>query len=169
MNLRYQPFGLGLLLAARLAGAEGDVAYVGGAWEVRGTITDVGSGDRRHVAGTVVIDQEDDRFRSTFHLIGTLDTPQGRRRAEVVGRGEGKVEGRVITGTVDSNVVTARLGGAGGVVPFVPKEWGPRTHNTVLGRLNDDGSVTFELHTPQQADGTGATHTVIHGVRPETP
>jgi hypothetical protein len=169
MAWRLTLLALTALLASNASHAEEEVSYIGGSWDVRGTITDEATGDRRYVAGSVIIDQQEDRYRSTFHLAGTLDTPQGRRRAEVVGRGEGKVEGRAISGVVETNVVTARLGGTAGVVPFVPKEWGPRTTNTVKGRLNDDGSVTFELRTEAQEDGPGATHTVIYGVRPATP
>jgi hypothetical protein len=168
--------GFGLLLAAACertadvaspppSGASGAPPVLSGMWNVEGVTLEKASGRTRQIAGTIILSQEGARYTSTFDLDTTLPGEGGPVHANVIGEGEGTVEGgRTLTGTTNTQIIVS---GAPNVDPgfaFVPRRVGTRIVSTTKAELADDGTITIEIESePAPGETYASTRTTLKG------
>jgi hypothetical protein len=143
---------LGLLLACS---AQTDVAAPGpvsgvlsGTYSVEGITTPEGADAGRPIAGTLIlVEQPNGAYTSSFHLRSSYPGPDGNVETEVIGQGQGLVEGRSLVGTADTQILTAAFPGIDAKFPFLARQYGPRVVSTTQAEFKADGSVTIEIQT----------------------
>lgn len=122
---------------------------VSGLYEVKGTTTVLSTGDTREIAGKVILSQDGNRYSSTFSLSTVFPTPEGSRNTDVIGKGEGSVEGALLTGTAETQVIMASISGVDPEFPYLPRVIGARIASTTEGSVGDDGKITVEISSRQ--------------------
>ena len=146
------------------AGPPAGEPNIGGLYDVSGMTTEIESGDQREIAGTIIISQRGDRYDSTFSLRTIFPTPSGPLPAEVIGKGEGRVDGRVLTGTAETQVVLSTVPGVDAGFAYVPRRVSERIVSSSVARLTPDGQVTIEIRSePAEHSAYAATSTVLTG------
>ena len=86
--------------------------------------------------------------------------------AQVVGTGEGKINGRTLNGTAATQIILAQVPGVDAAFSFLPRAYGPRLESSSKTTLNDDGSVLIEIdNKPAAGEEYLATHTTLRGAR----
>lgn len=165
-------FAFALLVASSAQAADApDVAakeprYIGGRYQVHGTISVKDTGENRAIGGTLILDQRGPEFRTTYQLRTRVRTKDGLVRADVIGRGDGKVEGDKISGTAESQLITATVSGAHGATPYLPRLIGPILRQDASGSVDEHGVIRFELdYTPVEGGPTETSHIVLYGER----
>jgi hypothetical protein len=149
-------------LAAAEEGAETDYS---GVYEMQGVIRVVGSSAERPMSGKIVLKQDGQSYRSTFYLKTIVRTDQGKRDAELIGNGEGKLVDGKLTGSAETQMVTSKLGGAMGSFPGIPKEVSSVSSANVAGHFEADGALILEFENEQLAGFPERTRTEMKGVR----
>ncbi len=139
--------------------------YIGGRYQVHGSITIKGTGERRAIGGTWIIDQQADSYRSTYSLVTRIKNADGKLvRADVIGRGEGRVQGNRIEGTAESQLILASIGGAYGATPYLPRRLGPVLRQATRGTIDEEGYLRIELdYEPVEGGPQEASHVVLRG------
>ena len=92
-----------------------------GMYRVEGVTTVKGTGMEREIKGTVILAQEGDRYTATFSLATTFPTEEGPIQADVIGKGEGRVDGTSLQGTAETQIVMAAVPGIDSAFAFVPR------------------------------------------------
>lgn len=139
-----------------------------GTYQVTGVTIDRATRAQRQISGRVVIDVEDDRYTTHFEL-STL-FPGGTAAATVVGTGEGEIEGGVLTGRADTQLVTGTVPGVDVGFAMVPRQVGSRLVSSSTAEFFADGSVRVEIENePAEGEDYSPTHTVLVGYRLEAP
>ncbi len=136
-----------------------------GQYEVTGVTIDQASGGQRPILGRMSIRVEGDRYTSHFEL-STRFPGSEAVPAEVVGTGEGTVEGDRLRGSADTTLVASSVPGVDVGFAFVPREVGTRIVSTSEARLFDDGSVRIEIeNAPAAGVDYAPTRTILVGYR----
>jgi hypothetical protein len=161
-----------LLLASAVRAADApDVSaaeprFIGGRYAVQGTITVKDTGEKRAIGGTLILDQRGPEFRTTYQLRTRVRTEEGVVRADVIGRGDGRVDGDRIEGIAESQLITASIGGAHGATPYLPRRIGPILRQHARGSIDEHGVIKLELdYTPVEGGPTETSHVVLYGER----
>jgi hypothetical protein len=140
--------------------------YIGGEYEMHGTITVTATGETRAIAGRVIVDQRENEYRTTYRLRTRVQTEEGLRGADVIGRGEGRIEGSKIEGEVETQLILATVPGAYGGVPYIPRRYGPVLKSRTAGTVDEHGVLSVELdYTPVEGGPPNATHIRLRGER----
>ena len=85
-------------------------------------------------------------------------------RADVVGRGEGRVAGGTLEGTAESQLFLASVGGAHGATPYMPRLMGPILRQATRGSVGEEGELRIELdYTPVEGGPREASHVLLRG------
>ncbi len=130
-----------------------DPVPISGLYDVRGTTRATqGPGDERRIAGTVVLKQDGDSYTATFKLDTTFPGVDEPVQADVIGNGEGSIEGRTLRGTTQTQLVVSTVPGIDTDFAFVPRIVGARIVSTAVTEIAPDGSVVIELEN-QPAEG----------------
>jgi hypothetical protein len=139
---------------------------LGGLYDVSGLTTELDSGDQREIAGTIIISQDGDRYDSTFSLRTMFPTPSGPLPAEVIGRGEGQVDGLVMTGRAETQIVLSTVPGVDSSFAYVPRRVSERIVSSSVARVTEDGQVTIEIRSePGESSSYARTSTILKGER----
>jgi len=179
MPSRFHRFCFGpLLAAAMLACGSGDAPAPGvaapapaelplsGTYRVSGTTVDKTTGAERGVSGTVIVIVEKDRYTSTFDLATTLYTSDVPQKAQLVGRGDGSVEGRSLNGTAETQLIVALVPGVDAGFGLMPRMATSRIRNRSTASIEPDGSVTIEIESePAPGSEYTPTRTTLRGRR----
>jgi hypothetical protein len=165
-----------LLLSFACGGAEEGAAPepavqgvpISGMYNVEGVTTETASGHQRRLAGTIILAEAEEgaRYTATFNL--TTLYPGGGQPlpAEVIGSGEGTIEGRTLTGTSHTQLVVATVPGVDPGFAFIPRMVSTRIVSTSVTRIDPDGSVRIELaNAPEGDEDYSPTRTVLTGKR----
>lgn len=132
--------------------AAADPVPISGLYDVRGVTKPMqGPGDGRRIAGTVVLKQQGDRYTATFKLDTTFPGLEDPVQADVIGNGEGTVEGRTLRGSTQTQLVVSTVPGIDTDFAYVPRIVGARIVSTAITKIEPDGSVVIELEN-QPAD-----------------
>ncbi len=135
-----------------------------GSWRVEGVTVERDSGRTRQITGTVILLEEAGKYRATFDLETTLPTEGGPTHADVIGEGDGVVQGRTLSGTARTQIVIA---GAPKIDPgfaFVPRHVGTRIVSKTKGTLAEDGTIELEIESePAPGETYAATRTTLRG------
>jgi hypothetical protein len=138
-----------------------------GTWRLRGNTTALEGGETRAISGSVVLVQEGDGYTATFSLETLYPTPGGPLPAELVGRGDGKLDGRRLTGTAHTQIVASRVPGLDPNFALVPPAFTVRIVSETRGRIDDEGHLTLKIRTRGEEGerGYAPTRTRLHGER----
>jgi len=146
-------------------GAETSVP-ISGMYTVEGVTTETASGHQRKLAGTIILAEEGPRYTATFSLTTTYPGGGQSLPAEVIGKGEGSIEGRTLKGTNHTQLVVATVPGVDPGFAFIPRMVSTRIVSTSVTRLAPDGSVEIELtNAPDEGEDYSPTRTVLNGRR----
>jgi hypothetical protein len=137
---------------------------IAGLYEVAGMTTELESGDQRVIEGTIIMSQQGDQYTSTFSLRTMFPTPSGPIPAEVIGRGEGNIDGRVLTGTAETQIVMSTVPGVDSAFAYVPRRVSERIVSSSVTKLTPDGRVTIEIRSESgRGSQYAATATLLKG------
>jgi hypothetical protein len=164
--------GLGCGPGGDLAGApdSGSPVQLAGLWKVEGaTVEKDNEANRRTISGTVVLSQEGNRYTSTFTMKTVLPTPEGASvDTDVIGKGEGEIQGRILRGTAHTQLVMATVPGVDTGFAFVPRQVSTRIVSSVKGEVKRDGTLALEIESsPEAGEVYRPTRTQLTGRRAE--
>jgi hypothetical protein len=165
-----------LLLAVACGGAERGAPEAGGEavrdtpisgmYEVEGTTTETASGHQRKLAGTIILAEEGARYTATFNLTTMYPAGEQSLPAEVIGKGEGRIDGRTLEGTNHTQLVVATVPGVDPGFAYLPRTVSTRIVSKSVTRIAPDGSVEIELsNAPEAGADYSPTRTVLTGRR----
>jgi hypothetical protein len=143
-------------------------ASIGGRWEVEGETVETGREEhKRGISGTVILDQEGARYTSTFTMSTMFPTPDGAAlETDVIGEGEGAVEGNQITGEARTQLVVAGVPGVDPDFAFVPRTTSTRIVSTVEGGVQPDGTIVLHIQSKgEPGEDYRPTRTTLRGKR----
>ncbi len=139
---------------------------ISGLYKVTGVTVEQESGDEREIAGTVILAQQGDRYTVTFDLTTQFPTPSGPVQSDVIGQGEGSVDGEILEGTAETQIVAASVPGVDSKFAFIPRQVSARIVSTTVSRVYADGSVSIEIESqPVEGQQYAATRTSLKGER----
>jgi hypothetical protein len=166
-------WGLSALLAALACGqaerpeADAQVAVpISGRYDVKGGTVDIEGGHRREIAGQVVLTETGGAYTATFHLNTTYPGAEEALPAEVIGKGEGTVEGRTLRGSAETQLVMATVPGVDPGFAYVPRMVSTRIQSTTMATVANDGTVSIEIENrPAPGEDYAPTKTTLKGRR----
>ncbi|MEX2208471.1 MAG: hypothetical protein WEF50_19810 [Myxococcota bacterium] len=139
-------------------------ATISGTWKVEGITVEKASGTTRQISGTIILAEEGGAYHSTFDLSTTFPSEGGPTHADVIGEGEGTVEGRNLAGTARTQIVVAGTPNLDPAFAFVPRRVGTRIVSTTKGTLAEDGTISLEIESePAPGETYAATRTTLKG------
>ena len=157
------------LVAASPAGAEDPAPAAdpfSGTYDVKGLTVDQKSGDTRVIQGHVVLTLKNGVYAAAAELETQFPTHGGPMRTDVIGTGEGKLEGGVLRGTAKTQLVIQTVPGVDTNFAFIPREVGPRIQSSWTARLQRDGTLVVELsNRGEQGEVYSPTKTTLKGTR----
>jgi hypothetical protein len=164
-----------LLLSFACGGAEESAAPVAaaspgvpisGMYEVSGVTTETASGHQRKISGTIILAEEGPRYIATFNLSTSFPGGDQPLPAEVIGKGEGTIEGRTLKGTSHTQLVVGTVPGVDPGFAFIPRMVSTRIVSTSVTEIAPDGAVEIELsNAPEGDEDYSPTRTVLTGKR----
>jgi hypothetical protein len=141
-------------------------APISGMYAVEGVTTETESGHQRKLSGTIILAEEGTRYTATFSLATTYPGGDQALPAEVIGKGEGSIEGRTLKGTNHTQLVVTTVPGVDPGFAFIPRMVSTRIVSNSVTRLAPDGSVEIELsNAPEPGEDYSPTRTVLSGKR----
>lgn len=157
----------GLLLACGAEPEPSGPVDLTGTWRLRGNTTVVAGGETRAISGSVILVQDGESYTATFALETLYPTPGGALPAEVIGRGDGTLEGRRLTGTAHTQIVASRVPGLDPSFTMVPPAFTVRIVSETRGHVDDEGHLTLEIRSrgEEGEQGYAPTRTRLHGER----
>jgi len=127
---------------------EPELPKYAGLYDVKGTTTEIETGNSRSVFGKLIIAQPGNTFTSTFDMQTMVVTPDGPLSAELIGSGTGLIgEGGVLVGVAESQLVSASSPGFHPRYPFGPGRVGPRVNSTFTMKPEPTGDYMIEIET----------------------
>ena len=125
---------------------------VGGTYRVTGLTVELESGMEREIAGLLVLSRRGGEYRSSFELGTKLPGPDGPLETQVIGTGEGTMDGDgVLRGTARTQLVIASMSGMPARFPFIPRFVGPRVVSTTVTSFGDDDTIEIQIETRAEA------------------
>jgi hypothetical protein len=167
----------GLFVAAcggqELAAPAGEQAVpeplpIAGRYEVSGSTVDAHTGYRRDISGSVILAEEGARYSATFDLTTTYPDPAAEKplAADVIGKGEGAIEGRTLRGEAKTQLVVATVPDVDPGFAFIPRSVSTRIVSSTLATIAADGSVSIEIENrPGPGESYSPTRTTLRGMR----
>jgi hypothetical protein len=137
-----------------------------GLYEVSGTTVDKATGAERKVSGTLIVDVEGETYTTTFDLATNIVIQGDSRRAELIGKGEGKVADRTLDGTAQTQLIVALVPGVDASFGMLPRHVTARILNSSHAVISPEGAVRIEIDS-EAAPGSDyvPTHTQLRGKR----
>ncbi len=145
--------------------AENEVP-IAGLYEVVGVTRDAATGaNERTIKGKIVILTEGDRYTSTFELTtqfpGLVD-----HVASVIGKGEGTIEGRELSGTTETQIVSSVVPGIDAGFAFIPRSLTARIRSTSKAVIKPDGTAVLTIESVGvEGEDYRPTRTKLAGIR----
>jgi hypothetical protein len=142
-------------------------ATIAGTYQVSGATVDKESGQKRAIEGKVILSQEGEKYIATFDLDTTYPSPDGLLPTDVIGKGEGTIEGNKLTGTAETQLVVGTIEGVDTAFAFVPRTVSRRIVSESVASLAPDGTLSVEIEN-QPAEGEEQyrpTRTTLRGSR----
>jgi hypothetical protein len=152
--------------AAQEAGDKPTPVDFSGLYEVKGVTLVPSTGDRREIKGTITLSQEGDTYTSTFSLTTLFPFVESPMEADVIGTGEGRIEGDKLIGTAKTQIVMSTVPGVDPGFAFVPRTVGPRLVSANVGHFHEDGSIEIQIeNAPAPGETYVPTRTTLRGAR----
>ena len=161
-----------ILLVLGCGGQDAEVAEeveltpIGGMYEVRGVTVAVESGHKREIAGTIILSEKGEEYSATFHLATTYPGAEAALPAEVIGNGEGMIDGRTLRGTAQTQLVMATVPGVDPGFAYIPRMVSTRLVSTTVATIAPDGNLSIEIsNEPAEGEDYAPTRTTLRGSR----
>ncbi len=139
---------------------------ISGTYDVKGLTKTIGGMEERRIAGTVILKQQGDRYTASFELNTTFPGAVEQLQADVIGNGDGSIEGRTLTGSAQTQLVVSTVPGVDTGFAFIPRAVGARLVSTSSAEITPDGSIVIELENrPAEGDRYQPTRTRLTGTR----
>jgi hypothetical protein len=139
---------------------------IGGRYEVSGVTVDLESGHKREIAGTVILVEQGDGYTSTFDLATMYPGADQALPAEVIGKGDGSIDGRTLRGTASTQLVMATVPNVDPGFAFIPRMVGAKIESTTVAVIAADGTVSIEIENrPAPGEDYAPTRTTLSGRR----
>lgn len=146
--------------------ATGPVVPLEGTYRVSGTTVDTTTGSERGVSGTIVVKTKGNTYTTTFSLNTTLHGGGEPQKAELIGQGEGVIEGRSLSGTAETQLIVALVPGVDAGFGMLPRVATARIVNSSTAEISPDGSVRIEIKSkPAPGDEYAPSRTTLRGKR----
>jgi hypothetical protein len=139
-----------------------------GVYQVVGRTVDQQTGDTRELVGTVVFQQEGERYTTRFEMKTEYPVEGGAIAADVLGDGSGRIAGDRLEGRSHTQLVLGTVPGVDTGFAFVPREVGPRIESRTQGSVLPDGTIEFEARNEpalEGGEGYRPTHTTLRATR----
>jgi hypothetical protein len=150
--------------------AAAEAAPIAGMYEVAGITIDTNTGRKREISGTVILADSGDSYTATFHLDTVWEGRDGILPAEVIGKGSGTIEGRILRGSAETQLVISTIPGIDPAFAYIPRTTTTRLVSNSLTTLAADGSVFIEIeNSPAIGEIYAPTRTTLRGSRTGAP
>jgi hypothetical protein len=137
-----------------------------GRYEVRGATVAIESGHKREIAGIIILSEEGGSYTATFDLATTFPGAEAALPAQVIGKGEGTIEGRTLRGTAQTQLVMAAVPGVDPGFAFIRPQVSTRLVSTTVATIADDGNLSITIENqPAQDEDYAPTRTTLRGLR----
>jgi hypothetical protein len=161
-----------ILLLGGCGGQEAEVAEeveltpISGMYEVRGVTVAVESGHKRDIAGTIILTEKGEQYTATFQLATTYPGAEEALPAEVIGNGEGTIEGRTLRGSAQTQLVMATVPGVDPGFAYIPRMVSTRLVSSTVATIAADGNLSIEIRNePAEGEDYSPTRTTLRGSR----
>lgn len=146
---------------------EGEEVPIPGLYRVAGATVDKATGEKRDISGTVILALEGDEYTATFHLTTTFPgTGADPVSAEVIGKGDGTIEGRTLTGVAHTQLVVATVPGVDPNFAYIPRHVSTRLISDSITTIARDGSVVIQTDSRgEPGEDYSPTRTTLRGSR----
>jgi hypothetical protein len=148
--------------------AEGQVETVPipGRYEVRGTTVAIESGHKRAIAGTIILAEQGGLYTATFDLTTTYPGAEAALPAQVIGKGEGTIEGRTLKGTAQTQLVMASVPGVDPGFAFIRPQVSTRLVSTTVATIAADGKLSIAIENQaEEGEEYAPSRTTLRGSR----
>jgi hypothetical protein len=133
---------------------------------VSGATVSVESGHKREIAGTVILVEQGESYTSTFDLTTTYPGADQALPAEVIGKGDGTIDGRTLRGSASTQLVMATVPNVDPGFAFIPRMVGAKIESTTVAVIAADGTVSIEIENrPAAGEDYAPTRTTLSGRR----
>lgn len=150
----------------KLAEDQIQVTPIPGRYEVRGSTVAIESGHKREIAGTIILSEEAGRYTATFDLATTYPGAEAALPAQVIGKGEGTIEGRTLRGTAQTQLVMASVPGVDPGFAFIRPQVSTRLISNTVATIAADGNLSIAIENqPAEGEDYAPTRTTLHGSR----
>jgi hypothetical protein len=139
---------------------------IAGRYEVTGTTVERATGNRREIAGTVILAEDGASYTATFHLATQYPVGDAVLPAEVIGHGKGTIDGRTLRGVAETQLVMSTVPGVDPGFAFIPRQTSTRIVSNSVTEIAPDGSVTIDIENqPAEGEVYAPTRTSMQGMR----
>ena len=141
---------------------------ISGRYELTGSTVTKATGERREIAGTLIVATSEDgtSYTATFDLTTTYPGADQALPAEVIGKGEGTIEGRTLRGTSETQLVMATVPGVDPGFAYIPRIVSTRIASSSIATVARDGTVNIEIRSsPTEGVEYSPTRTTLRGSR----
>ena len=161
-----------ILLVLGCGGQDADVAEeieavpIPGRYEVRGSTVAIESGHKRDISGLIILSEEGGSYTATFDLATTYPGEEAALPAQVIGKGEGTIEGRTLRGSAQTQLVMATVPGVDPGFAFIRPQVSTRLISTTLATIAANGNLSIEIENqPEENEDYAPTRTTLRGSR----
>jgi hypothetical protein len=162
-----------ILLVLGCGGQDAEVAEekieavpIPGRYEVRGSTFAIESGHKRDIAGIIILSEEGESYSATFDLATTYPGAEAALPAQVIGKGEGMIEGRTLRGTAQTQLVMASVPGVDPGFAFIRPQVSTRLVSTTVATIAANGNLSIKIENqPAGSADYAPTRTTLRGSR----
>lgn len=141
-----------------------------GTYEVTGLTVDQRTGDTRRIDGRVVLTRRGEVWKAAAELETAYPTHGGALRSDVIGTGEGVLDGDRLVGTASTQLVMQTAPGVDTDFAYVPRVVGPRLVSDWSARIAPDGTLLVDLsNRGEEGEEYAPTRTTLKGRRVRMP
>ncbi len=121
-----------------------------GRYKMSGVTTTPGSDQKRKIRGTIVLEQKGDKYTASYEFKTNFPGEGRPVDADVIGVGEGDIQGRKLVGTAKTQIVVSSVPGVDTGFAFAPRRVSARIVSDSIAEYQDDG--TFHVEIESRAD-----------------
>lgn len=143
-----------------------DALPLAGTYRVSGTTVDALTGEERAVSGTIVLKTDGASYTSSFSLNTVLPGVGEPQSAELVGHGQGTIDGRTLDGSAETQLIVALVPGVDVGFGMLPRVATARILNRSHATVAPDGSVEVAIESdPAPGSDYAPSRTTLRGER----
>jgi hypothetical protein len=151
------------------SGESAETAPIAGMYEVTGTTIETGTGQKREISGSVILAEDGTNYTATYHLSTVFEGEEGVLPAEVIGQGAGTIDGRMLRGEAETQLVISSVPGIDPAFAFIPRTTTTRLVSKSVTSIAADGSVEITIENAGAAgEAYRPTRTTLRGARTST-